>query len=62
MKISEDADPDCLIPTTASWIHTNIHQIICGFSNSNSLIIFDQETLSHVGSLKFGKEALQPNK
>jgi hypothetical protein len=65
---------DFYIPSSASWIETSIQHIVAGFTNSNSLILFDQErimdnSMAIVGSILINQQAnyqpkssIQPNK
>lgn len=34
-----------LIPTSATWLHTQLNHIAAGYANSNSLLIFDEENV-----------------
>jgi len=34
-----------LIPTTATWLHTQVNHIAAGYANSNSLLIYDEENV-----------------
>lgn len=34
------------VPTSISWVHTNLQQLVCGFSTSNTLLLLDQETVT----------------
>ena len=38
-------DQSYLVPTTATWLHTQLNQVAAGYSNSNSILIFDEESV-----------------
>lgn len=45
MQLSDKSDPNYLIPTSATWVHSHPAQIVSGHANSNSLFIFDIGTV-----------------
>jgi len=66
-KISGGVDSDYLMPTSVTWVQSNLHCIAAGYANANNLLLIDEETAKAVSTLKYtpglkGNVSAQANK
>ena len=53
-KIPGSDEPEYLVPTSASWIHSRINQVAAGYANLSSLVLFDEESVKEFWKRIFG--------
>jgi striatin 1/3/4 len=62
------SDYDYLMPTSVTFVHSNLHTVAAGYANANNLLLIDEESSKVISNLKYtpmqqkGNMSSQPNK